>query len=137
MNILLVCNACINPKIIICKSSLLNDNNALLENDAIGFSKMLCFTHVTCILPTFLLFPGPSPFSKCASLLRFSKDAELYKNRRQWWSHTLGIQKFPFLILFKGGNIFRNVLWNASLFEVCLRLILCKIVYIKVIKTKD
>ena len=64
LNVLLVCNACIKAKMIICKSSLLNDNKALLENDAITFSKMLCFTHVTCILPTFLLFPGSSPFSK-------------------------------------------------------------------------
>ena len=64
LNLLLVCNACIKAKIIICKSSLLNDNKALLENDAITFTKMLYTTHVTCILPTFLLFPGSSPFSK-------------------------------------------------------------------------
>ena len=56
LNLLLVCNACIKAKIIICKSSLLNDNKALLENDAITFTKMLYTTHVTCILPTFLLF---------------------------------------------------------------------------------
>ena len=56
MNLLLVCNACTKAKIIICKSSLLNDNKALLENDAITFTKMLYTTHVTCILPTFLLF---------------------------------------------------------------------------------
>ena len=36
LNLLLVCNACINVKAIICKSSLLNDNKAL-ENDAIAF----------------------------------------------------------------------------------------------------